>query len=132
MEADFQQYYGINLEESLRPNFPRLSRLFTQLPETSRTMMAINPLKDWNWDKETQSLILGKLDQLTVILTNMFRGKGKPPVKLAEQWQPEYVKEAKEEGKKRLSASKRISDEQMEAIKRFWKARNPEATFIEE
>ena len=95
-------------------------------------MTAINPLKDWNWDKETQSLILGKLDQLTVILSNMFRGKGKPPVKLAEQWQPEYVKEAKEVSKANRAKARRVTDEEMAEIKRFWKARNPEATFIEE
>ena len=132
MEADFQQYYGIDLDATIKESFPRLSRLFTQLPGTSRVVTTINPLKDWDWDKETQSLSLNKLDQISVILANMFRGKGKPPAKVAEQWQPDYVKEAKEESRIRLAKTRRVSEEEMAAIKRFWKARNPEAIFIEE
>ncbi len=93
--------------------------------------MAINPAKDWNWDKETQSRILMKLDELCCIMTNINRKKGSSKAKPGDQFQPDYVKDAKEQAKLDRSERKRLTDEQIANIKRFWKQRNPEAKFME-
>lgn len=93
--------------------------------------MAINPVKDWDWDKETQSRILMKLDELCCIMVNANRQKGSPKAKPGEQWQPKYVKEAKQQAKEQRETEKRLTAEQMAAIKSFWKHRNPEAKFME-
>ena len=53
------------------------------------------PSKDWDWDKETRSRILMELDIISCQLTNLFRKKGSKPRKPGEQFQPDYVKEAK-------------------------------------
>lgn len=62
------------------------------------------PSKDWDWDKETQSRILMMLDVISCQLSNMFKKKGTKPRKPSEQFQPDYVKEAKKEaqGQKRV------------------------------
>lgn len=62
-------------------------------------MMKYVPSKDWDWDKEVQSRILMQLDVLSCQLSNMFRKKGVKPRKPAEQFQPDYVKEAKKQAK---------------------------------
>lgn len=58
------------------------------------------PSKDWDWDKETQSRILYTLDVISCQLSNIFKKKGAKPRKPAEQFQPDYVKEAKKGAKK--------------------------------
>lgn len=94
-------------------------------------MTALNPSRDWDWDKETQSRILMKLDEISCILVNTNRQKGTPRAKPGKQWQPDYVAEAKEQAAKDRAEKRRLSKEQLEAIKEFWKKRNPEAQFVE-
>lgn len=91
----------------------------------------MNPAKDWNWDRETQSRILMKIDELCCIMVNANRKKGSAKAKPNEQFQPDYVKDAKKQAKLDQSERKRLSDEQIANIKRFWKMRNPEAKFME-
>ena len=123
-EADFQETYSLNLDEEIeKGHFPRVARLFMQLPHHSRTFISINPASDWDWDKETQSRILAKLDILSVQLGNLFRKKGGDKLKPEPQWQPEYVKIAKEEAEAKQKAENSFSKEDMEHIKAFWKAR---------
>ncbi len=129
LEADFQQYYNLNIEEEIQKDADRVSRLLEQLPQSSRTFVAISPAADWTWDKETQSRILAKLDYILVTLQNIFRDKKKgSPAKPDEQWQPEAVKEAKEEilRKKR----QRLSDEELETLKKYWQKHNYKARFL--
>lgn len=95
-------------------------------------MTTLNPGKDWNWDKETQSRILAKLDQISCILANMFRKEGSPKAKPDKQWQPDYVAEAKKKALAQSEEDKRLTQEQIETLKQFWKQRNPEAHFVEE
>ena len=100
------------------------------LPQNSRTVLALCPPAEWSWDKETQSRILAKLDLILVTITNAFRDKKKSsPAKPEEQWQPQCVKEAKEEAQRKKHE---FTDEEMEALKAFWKARNRNAKFIGE
>ena len=94
-------------------------------------MVALNPSKDWDWDKETQSLILMKLDEIHCSFINANREKGKPKAKPEKKWQPDYVTEAKEQLEKERAKERRLSEEQIQAIKQFWKKHNPEAKFME-
>jgi len=103
-----------------------------QLPAQSRLITALNPSKDWDWDKETQSRILYKLDEISCILANTHREKGKPRIKPDKKWEPKYVTEAKEQYANELSAKRKLTDEELEAIKKFWKQKNNKANFLEE
>lgn len=133
MEADFQQYYHLEIDKIKYQDLARVSRLLGQLPPDSRIMTTLNPGKDWNWDRETQSRILAKLDHIYVLLGNSFRDKKKTAkIKPEPQWQPDYVREAKDEAKTRHDASKKLSKEDLEATKAFWKHKNPDATFLED
>ena len=87
-------------------------------------MVAVNPAAEWDWDKETQSRILAKLDILSTQLGNLFRKKGSDKIKPEPQWQPDYVKEAKEKAEEKKQAAKAFSEEDMKQIKAFWEARS--------
>ena len=96
-------------------------------------MTTYSPVKDWSWDKETQSRILSKLDNILVLLGNAFRDKRKSKKFEPEpQWQPDYVKDAKEEARTKELERRKLSDDEMKASIEFWKAKNHEATFIED
>lgn len=100
-----------------------------QLQAQSRTMTAINPARDWSWEKETQSRILMKLDEVACVLVNTNLKKGKKRAKPDEQFQPDYVKDAKEEARKKQKKQK-FTDEEMDQIKAFWQKRNPNITKV--
>lgn len=131
VEADFQQYYTINLEhylhtmKSTHKGFKRFARLLQNLPEQSRVMRRFNPLKDWDWDKEIQSQILLALNRLEAMYVNSHKKKGARAVKEPVQTQPDYVKKVKEEYEKNQKASKEITEDEMPDFEAFWKARNP-------
>ena len=55
------------------------------------------PSKDWDFDRETQSRILMTLDVISCQISNIFKKKGAKPRKPSEQFQPDYVKDAKKE-----------------------------------
>lgn len=46
LEADFQQYYGLNVA-FVKP--ARAARLMYQLPKACRLFVAINPAVQWGW-----------------------------------------------------------------------------------
>ena len=127
IEADFQQYYHLDLSKI---RFRRYARLLLNLPAESRFFRKYSPLEDWNWDKEVQTQILHALDQISCQLANMFRDKGKKKAKPQELMQPEYVKKAKEKMREERRNKTRYSDVEMKAIEEFWKRRNPNATFL--
>ena len=131
LEADFQQYYGLNLEPTLKNGFRRCARLLINLPAESRFVVQNADGKDWNWDKEVQSQILMQLNGISCQLTNMFRKKGSSPAKPAEQFQPDYVKQAKA---KALAAKNKqtVTEEEMQQIKDFWRLHNSNAKVYEE
>lgn len=126
IEADFQQYYGLDLEKSLAHGFRRCSRLLINLPSESRFCVNNIDSKDWTWDKEVQSRILSQLDLISCQLANMTRKKGKKAIKPAEQFQPEYVKKAKE---KAIEAEKKqkMTEEEVQELKDFWRHYNSDA-----
>lgn len=89
-------------------------------------MTAVNPAKDWSWDKEVQSRILAKLDEIACMFANYHKKKGAKTAERADQFQPDYVKEAKEEAEKRKKdvAKAKYNAEEMQKIKNFWQQRN--------
>lgn len=131
LEADFQQYYGLNFDKELEKDAMRTSRLFAQLPQGARTFIAIYPAAEWNWNKETQSRILAKLDYILVTLQNIFRDKKRgSAAKPDEQWQPDYVKEAKEEVVRQKR--QKLSDEELEELKNYFRHRNDQARYLDD
>ena len=66
----------------------------------SRYMQKYLPFKDWDWDKEVQSRILQMLDVIACQIANTHRKKGAKALKPQEQFQPDYVKDAKKQVKR--------------------------------
>lgn len=87
------------------------------------------PSKDWDFDKETQSRILMMLDVISCQLSNAFKKKNAKPRKPAEQFQPDYVKEAKKEASKEKKES--LKQDQSDLAEIFEK-RNNNVKTIEE
>lgn len=87
------------------------------------------PSKDWDFDKETQSRILMMLDVISCQLTNIFKKKNAKPRKPAEQFQPDYVKEAKKEAGKQRKED--LKQDQQDLAEIFEK-RNSNVKQIEE
>lgn len=87
------------------------------------------PSKDWDFDKETQSRILMTLDIISCQLSNMFKKKGHKPRKPAEQFQPDYVKDAKKMAKESKRETAKIEQEDLAAI---FEARNKDVKKLEE
>lgn len=130
VEADFQQYYQLDLDAIYSKmigdgvGFLRYARLFANLPSDSRIMKEVSPAGDWTWNNETQSRVLYELSQVKAILYNSKRGKGQKPIKSDEQFQPDYVKDLKEEYLK-WKKEQEVQKEDIDAMRAFWQARNP-------
>lgn len=97
IEADFQQYYNLDVATL---KFQRFARLLVNLPTESRFIQKFSPFKDWTWDKEIQSQILHTLDTMVTMYSNAHRKKGHAPIKTPPQVQPDYVEQAKKDAKK--------------------------------
>ena len=87
------------------------------------------PSKDWNWDKEVQSRILMELDIISCQFYNAFKGKNKKPRKPEEQFQPDYVKEAKKEMK---STKKVMNKDSQRELAEIFEKRNNQVKKLEE
>lgn len=123
IEADFQQYYGLELESLLRYDFARYCRLLLHLPFESRFIQAHCTSKDWDWDKEVQSRILHALDTISCQLANIVKKEGRSPAKPRPQFQPDYVKKAKETAERSKQIIQMSSDE-LEDMEQFWQEYN--------
>ena len=126
IEADFQQYYGLDV--SLL-GFRRYARLLLQLPPESRMVQKYSPFKDWNWDREVQSQILHAIDTFAAMFANANRKKGAKPIKAQEQPQPDYVKKAKKEVKE---GKKEDNKSTQEELAEFFSKKNNQVKSIEE
>lgn len=113
IEADFQQYYNLDIASI---KFQRYARLLINLPMESRFFQKYSPLKDWNWDKEVQSRILQMLEIIFCTIANMHRKKGAKPLRPNEQFQPDYVKKAKIAAKKEAKGLAKEDRETLAAI----------------
>lgn len=105
--------------------FLRFTRLLENLPLTSRFIRQTSPAASWSWDDEVKSQILHELNRINTTLYNTNRAKGSQVAKIPPQFQPEYVKEAKEEYQER-EREKKASPEDFEATRAFWQSRHPD------
>ena len=121
IEADFQQYYNLDVSRLLYGDFRRCLRLMGNLPPTARLMTKISPFKQWQWDDEVKSQILHTLDMISCQISNMGKKKGAKPNKPRKQLQPDYVEKAKKEiSKKQKEANSNYAQE----LADFWEKRN--------
>lgn len=138
VEADFQQYYNLDLRKlfyisknsdgtSSWKGFYRYHRLFSNLPTESRIMKKIFPAASWRWEDEVQSRILHEIQRLNAAFYNANRDpKKSKPIELGEQFQPDYIKELKGKYEKKTQD---LDESDLDDIKSFWKERNSEATY---
>lgn len=126
IEADFQQYYNLDVATL---GFCRYARLLVNLPMGSRFIQKYSPFRDWDWDKEVQSRILQMLDLISCHLVNMNRKKGTKAMKVQEQFQPDYVREAKKQLK---SDKKETNKEVQEDLAKIFESRNKDTKKMEE
>lgn len=126
IEADFQQFYQLDVSSL---GFQRYARLLINLPLESRFVQKYSPFRDWNWDKEVQSRILQMLDLISCHLVNMHRKKGTKPLKVQDQFQPDYVVEAKKNVKKSKKEEAAISQQELSEI---FEKRNNKVKKLEE
>lgn len=125
VEADFQQYYNLDVSTL---GFQRYARLLINLPLESRFVQKYSPFKDWNWDKEVQSRILQMLDLISCHLVNMHRKKGTKAVKVGEQFQPDFVLEAKKALK---NEKKEAAKEDQKELAEIFEKRNNQVKKLE-
>jgi hypothetical protein len=88
LEADFQQYYSLDVA-LVKP--ARAARLMYQLPKKCRLFTIINPAVQWGWREVLANRTNYLLD--TIIWQNSNEGvkKHKQTAK-PEQWLPEFMK----------------------------------------
>lgn len=135
-EADFQQYYQVNLDHYYQVmvdegvGFLRYARLFANLPPESRIMKKLAPAASWRWEDEIQSLMLQELSLVNANLYNANRKKGKKAAKPDDQLLPDHVKEAKQEYQEWLKEQKQQTAMTPEEMKEFWGARNPDIKMV--
>lgn len=87
------------------------------------------PFKDWDWDKEVQSRILQMLDIISCHLINMHRKKGTKAIKPSDQFQPDYVKDAKKQAKEN---KREMAKEDQQDLAAIFEARNNNVKKLEE
>lgn len=132
VEADFQQYYHLNLLEACpiadgrRSGFLRYARLFENLPVESRIFRKLMPAASWTWRDETLSQILQELNILTTLTYNMNKRKTAKPAKTMKKFEPEYVSEMRKQLDK--DRKKRQAEEQ-DDLKDLWQHLNPNAQY---
>ena len=77
MRADFQQYYGLDLERVLEAGeFGRAASLAAGLPAGARTVVAVEPRAAWD---EHTSLLALIADKLSSLRYERAGGKGRKP-----------------------------------------------------
>lgn len=86
------------------------------------------PSKDWDFDKETQSRILMTLDVISCQISNIFKEKSAKPRKPSEQFQPDYVKEAKKDA---LKEKKTINTDTQKDLAEIFEKRNNKINNLE-
>ena len=95
----------------------------------ARFVQKYSPFKDWDWDKEVQSRILQMLDLISCHIVNTHRKKGAKPVKVGEQFQPDYVKDAKNSARKQRKDQAEIDKQDLAEI---FEKRNNKVKKLEE
>lgn len=68
--------------------------------------------------------MLNVLDAIYCHIVNITRSKGQPAREVAELFQPDYVKHAKEESDRQRREEEKITPKEFEKIKDFWQSYN--------
>lgn len=129
VEADFQQFYNINLLDYYNQHlingtgFLRYGRLFSNLPTHSRILSKLEPVNSWTIENETLSRILHQLQALNTAYYNTHRKKGAKAEKTPPQYEPDYITTAKKEYKEQQEEQKSQKQNIDESTKRFWEQR---------
>ena len=132
VEADFQQYYHLDLLEvcsyadGRRSGFLRYARLFENLPTESRIFRKLVPAASWTWRDETLSQILQELNILRTMTYNMNKRKTAERAKAMKKFEPDYIITAREEIEK---SKKREQAEERAELEDFWRELNPDAQY---
>lgn len=123
-----QEYYGLDLDREIRRGFLRPARLFMQLPTTARVMEKLNPVRDWNFDRETQSQILRRLD---VISDQLAKFGSKKKIDTPKPFEPEYVTKGKKKLAERAKEEKRWSEADKNKLAEYFAKHNAKVKRIE-
>lgn len=88
LEADFQQYYNLDVEQVPAP---RAARLMFQLPRTGRVFTILDPTNHWGW----LEVLLNKLNYNVEILAwqNTKDAQKKPPKNAPKLYVPEFMQD---------------------------------------
>lgn len=88
IEADFQQYYNLDVAQVPAP---RAARLMFQLPRTGRVFTKLDPTNHWGW----LEVLLNKLNYSVEILAwqNTKDAQKKPPRNAPKLYVPEFMKD---------------------------------------
>lgn len=88
LEADFQQYYNLDIAD-VKPS--RAARLLFQLPRKSRTFCKVQPANEWGWEE----VLLNKTTFLLELLAwqNTKDAQKKSPSRYPKQFVPEFMKD---------------------------------------
>lgn len=87
LEADFQQYYGLDIA-LVKP--ARAARLLFQLPRNSRVYVALSPSNQWGWDEILASKSNYLLETLVWMKTK--DAQKKAPRNRPKPFVPEFMK----------------------------------------
>jgi len=111
LEADFQQYYNINLADAIiNDDFSRLARLAIQLPHNSRYIMKIDPTLAWGWSDLFAMIQAHSLRQL--VWTKTKDATKKTPKNAPEMIGPQYILDAMKKAEKMADRGGRLGSRQ--------------------
>ena len=99
-----------------------------QLPAQSRVMEKLNPVRDWNFDRETQSQILRRLD---VISDQIAKFGSKKKIETPKPFEPDYVTKGKKKLAKMQKETKRWSDDDKNKLASYFAKHNSKVKRIE-
>lgn len=87
LEADFQQYYNLDISQVPRQ---RAARLLFQLPQNCRTFCKIEPANQWGWNE----ILLNKATYALDILAwqNTQDATKKPPRNVPKPFMPDFMR----------------------------------------
>lgn len=87
LEADFQQYYNLDISQVPRA---RAARLLYQLPQNCRTFCKIEPANQWGW----REILLNKANYTLELLAwqNTQDATKKPPRNIPKPFIPDFMR----------------------------------------
>ena len=113
LEADFQQYYNLNIE--LVPN-KRAARLLFQLPPNCRVFTKIQPAVQWGWSENLANKMVYLLETLVWMKTK--DAQKKMPKNRPRMFRPDFMPPLSEPGEIAKDATVHDTDDIAEILAR--------------